>query len=248
MEDRILEDPSPVRFRVRLTMTGQDVSLELSPRSTIGRVKQLIRERAAIRVNEYINIIRNGFFLEDHTTLEEARVENGSTLHALLSSARLQNPEEGASSAASRSEFRGFERLLETGFSREEVEVIRQQFRAAHRNPFLEEGADELVGEDAMLRMEEEWMEDNGLEQEEEEQIAAPLTAARVREGREREVERRMGNSYDLFWGITLGFFLGLLAAVVGLDKGSSRKLKLGIAAGIAMQFSFAFLRFLLTS
>jgi ubiquitin-like protein Nedd8 len=71
-----------VKFQVQ-TATGRRIELELEPNATIGSLKEEIAQREGFEAVQQ-RILFEGRQLTDDTTLEVARIREGTILHMVL--------------------------------------------------------------------------------------------------------------------------------------------------------------------
>ena len=65
------------------TLTGNEISLAVSPNSTIGEIREIVETREGLPT--WIDIICNGIHLDqDSITLKDYKIEEGSTLEYVL--------------------------------------------------------------------------------------------------------------------------------------------------------------------
>ena len=124
---------------------------------TVKQLKDHLKENKGL-VNKKIRLILLGKMLEDSHTLNSYGVKDGDFLHAAISD-ELPQVDVGVNVGRERSsdenELRGFDRLLQAGFNRTEIEILRIQFhsrRGHFGRPLSEAEAADL---------EEEWLEQN---------------------------------------------------------------------------------------
>ncbi|KAK9414591.1 putative Ubiquitin-like domain-containing protein [Seiridium unicorne] len=132
---------------------------------------------------------------------------------------------------------RGFDRLINTGFSAAEVNQLRLQFRSIHSSQFT---PDTLPSPDSFRRMEDAWIDDNG---------AMPTTGggvgASMGGGFESDEVGLLGWLDAMIWGVTVGFLwplgsAGWLAREHGIH---SDRLKVMIGAGLFLSLLIGIVR-----
>ncbi|GCF00573.1 hypothetical protein ZYGM_002849 [Zygosaccharomyces mellis] len=127
----------------------------------------------------------------------------------------------------------GFDRLRAVGFTDEEIELLRQQFRATYGD--LETEPDRNGDDNDIRQLEEQWME-SGTERPgeavyEDERFNAMPTA-------------NFRHNRDLLVGICVGFFLGLFGLLLMKTEGLfSRRQKMAIVAGVMVNVMFNVVR-----
>jgi hypothetical protein len=133
---------------------------------------------------------------------------------------------------------RGFDRLLNAGFSAAEVNQLRLQFRSIHSSRFT---PDTLPSPDSFRRMEDSWIDDNG--------GAMPTTGGGVGAGTgggfESDEVGLLGWLDAMTWGMMVGFMwplgsVGWLAREHGIH---SDRLKVMIGAGLLLSLLIGIVR-----
>lgn len=137
----------------------------------------------------------------------------------------------------------GFDRLRSVGFTEQEIELLRQQFRATYGD--LEEEEERLVqsgnrDDDAhdIRQLEEQWMESgNGTTQEN--------GAGNGNEDRFNSVPiANIKHNKDLLLGICVGFFFGVFGILLmKFDGLFNRRQKMAIFAGVIVNVMFCLVR-----
>ncbi|ORX59391.1 hypothetical protein DM01DRAFT_1361651 [Hesseltinella vesiculosa] len=108
----------------------------------------------------------------------------------------------------------GFDRLLEAGFSEEDINNIRSQF---HRM----RGSDVDESSEQARQMEEQWMDNTG----------DTLPDGTVQ-----------GTYKEMMLGMMLGFFLGIICLFWLRESIFTRRHQIGVTAGILINISFGLL------
>lgn len=155
-----------------------------------------------------------------------------------LSSARSPAPPGTSVPNTSSSTPRGFDRLLNAGFSAAEVNQLRLQFRSIHSARFT---PDTLPSPDSFRRLEDGWIDDNG--------AAMPAAGAGLGTGTgggfESDEAGLLGWLDAMIWGIAVGFMwpigsFGWLAREHGIY---SDRAKVMIGAGLLLSLLIGIVR-----
>lgn len=148
----------------------------------------------------------------------------------------------------------GFDRLLQQGFTQEDVNDLRRQFLMIYglgsteaRNDQINDLEEEELAQRNIRLMEERWI-DSTVNQSDR---GAPQTAA-VNQNEDplplpqplNDVSEYRGNE-DLLVGLLVGVFLGVLGLlfVLGDNTVFNGRQKMSIISGVFLNFSFAFVR-----
>jgi hypothetical protein len=127
----------------------------------------------------------------------------------------------------------GFDRLRESGFTEEDIGNIRTQFHRLHGTSF------EGTNTEETRTLEEQWMENtndtlpDGSKLYDDKAVIVyntPLSIA------------LQGTYGEMFLGLTLGFFMGILCLFWFRESIFSRRHQMGIVAGILINVSFGIL------
>jgi hypothetical protein len=139
---------------------------------------------------------------------------------------------------------RGFDRLRNTGFSDAEISAIRRQFRIARgSSPAPDGDGEEADGDaDVDLEIEEAWLNSSGDDAVEADTDADGRSRSRM-ESRIVVTNSAEGTNIDFLLGCVCGYLIGILTLALLIDKNISRRWRVGIAAGIATNCAFGFLR-----
>ncbi|ETS78970.1 hypothetical protein PFICI_08823 [Pestalotiopsis fici W106-1] len=135
---------------------------------------------------------------------------------------------------------RGFDRLLNAGFSAAEVNQLRLQFRSIHSSRFT---PDTLPSPDSFRRMEDSWIDDNG--------AAVPTTGMGTGSGAvgsggfDSDEVGLLGWLDAMIWGVAIGFLwpmgsFGWLARQHGIH---SDRVKVMIGAGVFLSLLIGIVR-----
>lgn len=133
---------------------------------------------------------------------------------------------------------RGFDRLLNAGFSAAEVNQLRLQFRSIHSSRFT---PDTLPSPDSFRRMEDAWIDDNG--------AAMPTAGAGVGAGTgagpEGDEIGLLGWLDAMIWGVTVGFMwpMGSAGWLVRAHGIHSERLKFAITGGVMLSLLIGIVR-----
>lgn len=132
---------------------------------------------------------------------------------------------------------RGFERLLNAGFTPAEVNQLRLQFRSIHSSRFT---PDTLPSPDSFRRMEDSWIDDNG--------AAVPATAlagSSAPDGADDGSSGLAGHLDALVWGVLTGFMwpLGSFGWLVRQPGIHSDRWRIMVCFGVLFSFLFGIVR-----
>ncbi|KAK7949102.1 DSC E3 ubiquitin ligase complex subunit 3 [Apiospora aurea] len=137
---------------------------------------------------------------------------------------------------------RGFDRLLNAGFTPAEVNQLRLQFRSIHSSRYT---PDTLPSPDSFRRMEDSWIDDNGA-------VAMPTTASNAGGGSGLDEEGGGGNNAGLaghldalVWGVVTGFMwpLGSFGWLVRQHGIHSDRWKFMVCVGVFFSFLIGIVR-----
>ncbi|KAH3673638.1 hypothetical protein WICMUC_003541 [Wickerhamomyces mucosus] len=122
----------------------------------------------------------------------------------------------------------GFDRLSSAGFSQEDINNLRQQFRQLYGDlPSRRGNSDGEEGQD-IRQLEERWIDSTVNEMDEFSQTNLSVG----------------GNNEDLFIGLLIGCLLGVLSLfLLKYDNLFSKRQKMAIIAGFIINFTFALVR-----
>ncbi|KAK8039912.1 DSC E3 ubiquitin ligase complex subunit 3 [Apiospora rasikravindrae] len=141
----------------------------------------------------------------------------------------------------SRNTPRGFDRLLNAGFTPAEVNQLRLQFRSIHASRYT---PDTLPSPDSFRRMEDSWIDDNGA-------AAMPTTASNTGgsglddEGAGNNGAGLAGHLDALVWGVVTGFMwpLGSFGWLVRQHGIHSDRWKFMVCVGVFFSFLIGIVR-----
>ncbi|CAD1808341.1 hypothetical protein FOB58_000969 [Candida parapsilosis] len=152
----------------------------------------------------------------------------------------------------------GFDRLLQQGFSREDVNDLRQQFYQIYGHDSAGGASSEIADleEDEtrqrnLRQLEERWIESTSNNDATDQEAitsntasAGPETADQVPPQTPLDTDETRVNE-DLLLGFCLGVFLGVISVVFLLidDTVFNKRQKMAIIAGLAINFSLALVR-----
>ncbi|KAI0163318.1 DUF2407 C-terminal domain-containing protein [Pestalotiopsis sp. NC0098] len=162
--------------------------------------------------------------------------QRSSQSPAVGSPAAPGTPAPGTTSSATP---RGFDRLLNAGFSAAEVNQLRLQFRSIHSSRFT---PDTLPSPDSFRRMEDSWIDDNG--------AAVPTASVGTGAvgsggGFDSDEVGLLGWLDAMIWGVTIGFLwpmgsFGWLTRQHGIH---SDRVKVMIGAGVFLSLLIGIVR-----
>lgn len=150
-----------------------------------------------------------------------------------------------ASAPSSEAEPQGFTRLLSAGFTPQDVATLRAQFRAqtaARHTP------DTMPSADALLRMEERWLDGEASASTASTNTAAGVAAGAGAGTAGTDEEDTPGAALnDMLLGVVSGFFWPVGAAVWGLREEGvwSRRRSWAVLGGVAVNVAFGVVRVL---
>lgn len=252
-----------VRFTNSLSATEQihdlDIPLDINDSDDVNRlvttkwIKQQIRNTPQC-ANKRLILIYNGRVLNETTDFKDilkvgeepvvvyinCMIGEVLTQQQLREESTLDRPQEVSTTP----QVQGFDRLLQQGFSQEDIDDLRQQFQAIHSMPTnSRQDIHDLEEEESRRRltqqMEERWIESTVND-------TAPTATADV-SGATRpapEVDDATGNT-DLLIGLLVGTFLGLLSLVfISVDDTVfDKKQKMAVFVGVTINVFYAILR-----
>ncbi|KAE8452856.1 hypothetical protein EG329_013128 [Mollisiaceae sp. DMI_Dod_QoI] len=128
---------------------------------------------------------------------------------------------------------RGFERLLQGGFTAAEVNQLRLQFRSIQSNIHT---PDTMPSPDTLLRMEDAWIDDNG----------GHAGAGAGTQGFDFGDDGLGGGALDdLLWGNIMGFLwpLGCVGWLIREEGVWSRRRRIAVFTGFVLSLSFGMLK-----
>ncbi|QLG74023.1 hypothetical protein HG535_0F05350 [Zygotorulaspora mrakii] len=214
----------------------------LHPEETSNRRLKFIRSGAMLKSHSDLSREMNRYFIQ-HRDQQDS---NRFYIHCIVGSETLSNEQltnEDAlddvspSNEGTTTQAIGFDRLRAVGFSEQEIELLRQQFR--HTYGDLEEEASRHNGnEDGstdIRQLEEQWMETG------------------VDDGSGRALDDNRFNSIavanfkhnkDLLIGICIGFVFGIFGLLLmKLDGLFNKRQKMSIVAGVIVNIMFNLFR-----
>eukprot|EP00762_Andalucia_godoyi_P005173 ANDGO_03985.mRNA.1 hypothetical protein isoform 1 len=264
MEDGHSIDPNLPTIQVCMT-SGSRIPIRISLASSIRDLKhRLVVEH---QLSGFIRILFNGRVLEDALSLQRCGLSDGCAVHCIVSAAAPPTPHPSAGSVSGgrssqhqsqlltnnnnnnnnnnsgggggdgqstqNGDPRGFDRFLASGLSAEEVAVLRRQFHSSNNTPI----AALQPGNEAILRrIEDAWIDED-----------VDRNTVNFDMGQFVENAPVEGSNHDLMWGMIIGFFLGLLTLLLFWEKRASRRIKVGVIAGLCFNVSFSLVRTLMT-
>eukprot|EP00761_Pharyngomonas_kirbyi_P000497 gb/GECH01000497.1/.p1 GENE.gb/GECH01000497.1/~~gb/GECH01000497.1/.p1 ORF type:complete len:268 (+),score=55.80 gb/GECH01000497.1/:1-804(+) len=251
--------PNEITVHVRMTSTGDTHTYTARPSETIARFIDVISESQDYR-DRYVRLVFNGRLLEPMQTLTDVGIGDGSVVHCVVSDHVPQHHQQrtalphmsgadgGDDDGSDDGRPRGFDRLVETGLSEEDVELMRRQFYA-HRHHLLRGN----YSPNELRRIEDEWIDNEASpDQGSEEGMDASAMGRDGDEGMTGGMmtpQQRMpeGTNMEMFYGIILGFLLGFLTIILLAENAVSRKQKTGVLIGLCCNVWFSCLLLLLS-
>jgi len=259
--------PSEAQLRVRIAGSGDELSVTADVSSSVEAFKQQLKETGVAMLNDpNLQLVFGGRILADRTKLSDHSVCHGCCLLAISTRRRVSNlpiPADGAPDRAY-----GFERLIESGFSQEEVAQFRAQFLASSPSAqLLGAGSGEGSSRTERLQdLEEEWMNaqnfghglgsgESDLEaqrqpllhtQEHVPIVLGPEGYPAASTTTRHSAVTGYGSNTDMLAGIVLGFlvpWMPLLFLVMD-NAVMNRSFKTGLVTGVACNISLGIVKF----
>ncbi|TPX35861.1 hypothetical protein SmJEL517_g01735 [Synchytrium microbalum] len=217
---------TPVSLCIRFANGKEDLSLLLpSTTSTIADLSQHVLRTNPAWQTQHLRFLFRGRILSQSSTINDLGVDVTSPdnlplyIHCSVSETPASEPQVPDMTIA---RSMGLDRLLDLGFSREEVEVLRHRFHSMRGRPYAN-GEGEGV-EAAAQAAEEEWIENTAVAQ--------------------RSVEAVDGSSFDMLKGLFVGFFFGVIAILYLREPNVfNPRQQIGVICGLLISMSFGFLR-----
>ncbi|GAA6050073.1 hypothetical protein JCM3770_001356 [Rhodotorula araucariae] len=144
-------------------------------------------------------------------------------LHCSVGDAEIEEVQDDKTQTAQITPLQGFDRLRDAGFSDEEIENLRAEFRETHTAPA--EAGDDAEHQRAL---EEQWM--------------SGMTGQDEAAGGE---SAGSGNYYSLLKGISIGFFVPFLPLFFFRTQLFTRRMQIAIVLGVIINLGFGFLRWI---
>lgn len=241
-------------------------TVQVPKQSTVGQLKSKLIELEQLG-NKTIRIIYHGRDLNDRILISDAGIHEGSIIHCSVSNSTRptqRNATRGNERAApaypnleedsdSEDELTGFDRLREMGFSPDDVQQFRTQFYLNHfRN--MPPGQVQPAPQSAeMTRLENQWI-DAQFNPRQPAQAAAGIAqdglANTIASQPRRTLDTGLdlahnlvqlgtvdGNGFNLFFGLIMGFLLGLIILFWVGEPHLTRKTRLGMFFGLFANF-----------
>lgn len=263
MRDVVSEEVKPLVHHVRVGLAGGTVhELELEADAQLSVVISKIREVENLDSSSVrIRLIVAGKLHTDHSQLVRDIVPEGGFIHCAISEATPDESEtQDGSQMSQNREVRipleafdvggevrivipnlnsqvAFHRLLQAGFTANDIRTIRRHVRALRRE--VREQREEVRNGVAVTLAETP----------EEEQTDRVVRGApnnlTVRRGHTNNLVAAGGDGThgDFLTGCIFGFFLGIIILVLLLDNNATRRWRVGIIAGVATNCAFGVLR-----
>ncbi|KAJ3102289.1 hypothetical protein HDU97_000646 [Phlyctochytrium planicorne] len=214
----VVEDPT------LLTQPEQDGLKHFENQTRMLRISELRIKRLLPQFEDkHLRIFYHGRQLEGDDSLEgqphfgsPSLESNSRTLYMHCAVSESLNPSSQLGRQENPEPSRGFDRLLEIGFSVEEVDNLRTQFHNIR-------GTNTHMDFESVRNAEEEWIDNSAI--------------------RNREPESE-GSMVDVVIGVMAGFFLGVLVLFWIKEQGFfTRRQQMGIIAGLFLNISYGILR-----
>lgn len=244
--------PSSTMLTLRVkTLSEKPLTIELLASTTIGMLKDVIKEKANAE-GKFLRLIHQGKMLSnDNATLLSCNVKTNDFIHCAMSTAPpkcvvQQMTEQEEDDAVAAENRRGFDSLRDR-MSREEVQALRLYFypqvsaMISQSEPRPGESA-----EDRIYRVEEEWMASQGPQSEFAINVRPRPNGIALRTALEAPHRIDMpevglmtgdneGTQVDMIWGVAMGLILGFFMLFLLWERTIPRKQKVGIVIGVAM-------------
>ncbi|CAI5755537.1 unnamed protein product [Candida verbasci] len=225
---------------IPLTINDKD---DTNKFTNISYYKSIIREK--VSPNKRLRLIYNGRVLNEQTNFIKEVIKNQEIvyIHCVVGEELTEEQLEQENQLdipqqQSTTEIIGFDRLLQQGFSQDDVMDLRRQFNLIYGESSQQpQDIDDVEENEARQRelrqMEERWIESTN-NNEEIEQESASI-----------QVEDETHVNEDLLLGFLIGIFLGVVAVVFLLadDTVFNKRQKMSIIAGLFINFSLAIVR-----
>ncbi|CAH6718234.1 DSC E3 ubiquitin ligase complex subunit 3 [[Candida] jaroonii] len=226
----------------------------------LGNIKKTIREKIDFASNKRLKLIYNGRVINDkfkftdlkftdHKCYIHCVIGETLTIKQLNEENELDNEE---IKQTTQPQVIGFDRLLQQGFSQQDIDQLRSQFENIHN---IDRSSDQPIND-----LEEEEQRQNYIRQLEERWIESTVnpsggttTRATAEDEQNGETvthnvpsaELEENHNKDLLIGLMIGVFLGIVAGlfVICDDSIFNKRQKMAITAGIFVNFSMAIVR-----
>ena len=138
--------------------------------------------------------------------------------------------------------YQGFDVLMNTGLSSEEINAVRRQFYSS-RSHLLEMHQRGELSQSDLYNIESIWMNESPGSSTSSTLSSLANTTTQLTPQQQEQQQRlqeqqrndRVGNVYAFFLGLLLGFFFGIITIVALLEKKAlSKRLAIGIQIGVA--------------
>jgi len=138
------EEANQAKVLVRVAVTGDEISLMTDIFATVEAFKQQLKdtENAAL-VDPNLQLVFGGRILTDRMQLSDYGIRDGCCLLAISTHVRHRQPHLHVNRVDGTERAYGFDRLVESGFSQEEVAQFRTQFFSSSPSAQLLLGASE---------------------------------------------------------------------------------------------------------
>mmetsp|Transcript_6910 Transcript_6910/g.13683 ORF Transcript_6910/g.13683 Transcript_6910/m.13683 type:complete len:276 (+) Transcript_6910:303-1130(+) len=239
---RLENDDDVLNLKIKTLDDSSCWEIEAEGSWTVRQLKDRLKEEYKLE-GKRLRLIVLGRMLEDSNTLSSYGLKDNDFVHAAISDDVAPSPDvaidinrrEGRARVAVEADdgHRGFDRLLQAGFSQAEVDFLRAQFHARRGHmgrPLTEAEAVEL---------EEEWLEQN-----QEDSTGMNLGGGRDARRLDRVMEEvAEGTQADMFLGLVMGFVFGIIMLFWIWERGIPRRQKLGILCGIGCNLTMGMIR-----
>jgi hypothetical protein len=236
----------PITVFVR-TADAQRWEFRVDSSIPVDQFKQLVLSEKNLK-GKKLRLIFQGHLLVDSKSLAEQEVLDQTTLHVAISDMAVSSR---AAADEQPAVLRGFNQLLEAGFSAQDVQEMRVQFHASRMS------SGEFLGTehpDMLFRAEEAWIRENIWGDAPSSSTPVTVTAdsgtntvggdVAVQVAPSQPHRRSRGShTQQMILGVVLGFFLNLFSLVLIMEKSMPSRVKVGILTGICVNFVSGFLQ-----
>lgn len=238
-------------------------------------IKSIIRNKESSCANKRLRLIYNGSILNEHTdfmkTIFEPKLKQSSNdtqtvekiyIHCVIGDElspeqmTMENQlDNRAQEVSTNPEVTGFDRLLQQGFTQEDITDLRRQFyliyspdlsnNSSNRNDQINDLEEEERNQRMLRQLEERWINStvrnnpDEVTATEQNNLQAPLQA-------QDDIDLQEGpGSEDLLISLLIGVFLGALSLLllVADDTVFNKRQKMTIFMGVVLNFIFSLVR-----
>lgn len=217
----------------------------IDPNWTVEELKAHLKEIQEIG-EKYIRIIFNGKILKEKEKLGHVGIKDESNIHISVTNSEPRSISSQSMNQINEDNSRGFDRLIEMGFSPQEVREARLQFYLSNIQNRLQNAQNNNIDNSNnnidLIGIEDQWIDSQLPPQQETIEMENSQTQNQQQNFLQINDSIPEGTLYDLFFGILLGFLLSFIVLIWISDPKLSLKLKFGILAGIVCNAFFGLL------